>query len=1062
MDLREQVEQALGAAYTIDGELGGGGMSRVFSATENSLGRRVVIKVLPPEMAEGLSVERFKREIQLAARLQNPHIVPVLTAGEMHGLPYYTMPFVNGHSLRARLTKSGPLSIAEAVSLLKDVARALECAHEAGVVHRDIKPDNVLLSGGSAVVTDFGVAKAVSESKKKGVGETLTHVGTSLGTPAYMAPEQAAADASIDHRADLYSFGVMGYEMLAGQPPFHGRTAQRLLAAQMSERPQPIEELRTDTPPVLAQLIMTCLEKEANDRAQSASEIVRALEQVTSGGGLPAMPAILLGGRRRLWRALALYAVTFVGVAIVARASIIAIGLPNWVFPAAVAVMSLGLPVILATAFVHHGVHRALTATTTTGGSQLQHSTMTKLAVKAGPWVSWRKVAVGGGIAIGSLAFVVLMFMLMRAYGIGPAGSLLASGKLEAKDRLLVADFRATGPDTSLGSVMTEAVRTDLEQSRTVSLVSQSAVSAALKRMQRPDTSRLDVSLARELAQREGMGAVVDGDIHQLGAGYVITLRLLAAESGDALVTYQETIDNTRELLPAIDKVTRKLRAKIGESLKAVRASPRLEEVTTSSLEALKKYDAGLRAMNFDKDNPKAIKLFKEAIAKDTGFAMAYRKLGVALLNEGRPVEESDSAFTRAYVYRDRLPDRERYLTVGSYFQQGPGRDRPRAAAALESLLEIDSTDEIGISNLALIEESRRNFSRAEVLRRRLYALATSPTDSAEALLSLMNSKIDQHNLPEALELLRQEKIAFPHYMANDFTTADMLYSQGYEDSATKKWSEIRTKDSNAQLRAWATWSLGKVARIHGRLNESLRLMDDARQQDSVRVGWANPYLGALIRSWNDMWYREKFTVALAELDSMMLSRPLRSVAFSERPYFDLVGQYAIAGRPDKARVYLNQYRIEEKDSARLLDGEPDLHNALGEIALAEKRPLDALSEFKQEDRRRDGPADACDWCRLIDLGRAYDASGSTDSTIVTYERFLAAPRVANYDEPRAGMEKRLGELYEAKSDFSKAIQHYGAFVALWKDADSDLQPRVAEVRRRIAALEHREPATRP
>ena len=467
-------------------------------------------------------------------------------------------------------------------------------------MHRDIKPDNVLLSGGSAVVTDFGVAKALSESKKLGVGGTLTHVGTSLGTPAYMAPEQAAADTEMDHRADIYSFGVMGYELLAGHPPFHGRTAQKLLAAQMGEKPEPIGGLRADTPPVLAQLVMKCLQKDPGDRPQTATELVRALEQVTSGGGMPAMPAILIGGRRRFWRALALYALAFTAVAIVARAAVIAIGLPTWVFPAAIAVMALGLPIILATAFVHHGVQRAMTTSaTTTGGSRTQHSTMTRLAVKAGPWVSWRRVAIGGVISISALAFFVLVFMVTRAYGIGPAGSLLASGKLDAKDRLLVADFRASGPDTSLGSLMTEAVRTDLGQSSTISLVSQSAVMAALKRMQRPDTSRINVALAREVAQREGLGAVVDGDIRPLGGGFVLTLRLLAAASGDALATYQETINSTNDLLPAIDDLTRKLRGKIGESLKSVRTTPALDEVTTKSLECAEEVQRGRACREF-------------------------------------------------------------------------------------------------------------------------------------------------------------------------------------------------------------------------------------------------------------------------------------------------------------------------------------------------------------------------------------------------------------------------------------------------------------------------------
>ncbi|HEY5417337.1 MAG TPA: serine/threonine-protein kinase, partial [Gemmatimonadaceae bacterium] len=275
--LRDQLQATLGSSYALETELGGGGMSRVFAATETALGRKVVVKVLPPELAQGVSVERFKREIQLAAQLQHPHIVPVLTAGEMNGVPYYTMPLVSGHSLRTRIAATGALPVTEVIGILRDVAKALACAHENGVIHRDIKPDNVLLSGGVAVVTDFGVAKALSAAKYAAPDGMLTEVGASLGTPAYMAPEQAAADPATDHRADIYAFGVMGYEMLAGHPPFHGRTPQKLLAAQMSETPEPITSPRPDTPPLLAELLMQCLAKEADGRPQSAADLVRVL-----------------------------------------------------------------------------------------------------------------------------------------------------------------------------------------------------------------------------------------------------------------------------------------------------------------------------------------------------------------------------------------------------------------------------------------------------------------------------------------------------------------------------------------------------------------------------------------------------------------------------------------------------------------------------------------------------------------------------------------------------------------------------------------------------------------
>src|SRR5579863_9614083 len=216
--VRERLQATLGTAYSLDRELGGGGMSRVFVATETALGRTVVIKVLSPDLAEALNAERFRREIQLAARLQHPHIVPLLTAGESGGLPYFTMPFIQGESLRERLESRGELPVTDAVRVLREVASALAYAHANGVVHRDIKPDNVLISGGAAMVTDFGVAKAISAATlPQRSGGQLTGLGIALGTPAYMAPEQAAADPTADARADLYSLGAMAYELLTGQ-----------------------------------------------------------------------------------------------------------------------------------------------------------------------------------------------------------------------------------------------------------------------------------------------------------------------------------------------------------------------------------------------------------------------------------------------------------------------------------------------------------------------------------------------------------------------------------------------------------------------------------------------------------------------------------------------------------------------------------------------------------------------------------------------------------------------------------------------------------------------------
>ena len=301
IDLRGQLQKILGDTYVLEGELEAGGMARVFIATESALGRKVVIKVLPPEIAAGVKVERFKREIQFLARLNHPHIVPMLAAGGEGGLSYYVMPFMQGESLRARLLQRGALPQTEVVRTLREVATALTFAHENGIVHRDIKPDNVLLIGSSAMVTDFGVAKALSVSTGDGDPNSLTSLGIALGTPSYIAPEQASADPTTDHRADIYSLAAMAYEMVAGRTPFSARSPQAMLVAHISEEPVALIERRPEISPALNSLVMRSLEKSADRRPQTAAEVVSLLDAIvtppgeaSSDGGRAKLPAELI------------------------------------------------------------------------------------------------------------------------------------------------------------------------------------------------------------------------------------------------------------------------------------------------------------------------------------------------------------------------------------------------------------------------------------------------------------------------------------------------------------------------------------------------------------------------------------------------------------------------------------------------------------------------------------------------------------------------------------------------------------------------------------------------
>ena len=306
-DLYERLQATLGDDYALERELGGGGMARVFVATETATGRRVVVKVLEPDLAECCDLERFRREIHLAATLRHPHIVPLLSECPSCGpgeLAYFTMPFVEGETLGARIAREGTLPVAESVRLLREIASALDYAHAHGVVHRDVKPANVLLSNGRALVADFGVAKAIEaaahhhdapvplarrrRSALAGSGladAVLTSDGFAVGTPAYMAPEQALGDPGTDHRADLYALGVVAYEMLVGTPPFRDRSPRALVAAHVTETPAPLAGRRPDLPPALTALVMRLLAKHAEDRPASAGDVLRALDAALPSPG---------------------------------------------------------------------------------------------------------------------------------------------------------------------------------------------------------------------------------------------------------------------------------------------------------------------------------------------------------------------------------------------------------------------------------------------------------------------------------------------------------------------------------------------------------------------------------------------------------------------------------------------------------------------------------------------------------------------------------------------------------------------------------------------------------
>ncbi|HVF38282.1 MAG TPA: serine/threonine-protein kinase, partial [Gemmatimonadaceae bacterium] len=288
-NLLEKLRVTFADTYKVESELSGGGMSRLFLATDLGLQRRVVIKILPPELTSQMMLARFKRESEVTARLQHPHILPVISAGVRDGLVHYIMPFIEGESLRNRLQREGQLPVTDAVRLLREVSDALAYAHKQGIIHRDIKPENILIQDGHAVLADFGIAAALSGLGTQS-GERLTGTGMSLGTVGYMAPEQALGEKNVDARADIYAVGVVGYEMFAGAPPFVGATDQAILVAHLTKEAVRLDDVRQDTPPAIAETIKRALQKDPASRYQTAAELRDALDLVGSAANRQSRP----------------------------------------------------------------------------------------------------------------------------------------------------------------------------------------------------------------------------------------------------------------------------------------------------------------------------------------------------------------------------------------------------------------------------------------------------------------------------------------------------------------------------------------------------------------------------------------------------------------------------------------------------------------------------------------------------------------------------------------------------------------------------------------------------
>ena len=900
--------------YEIERELGQGTSALVYLARSVKHDRFVALKVLRPELTAVVGAQRFLREIEIAAKLTHPHILPLLDSHESEGLLYFVTPYIGGQSLRERLEREGRLRDDDAIRLTTEIAGALDYAHRLGVIHRDIKPENILLQDDRAIVADFGISLNVGLIEKR----RLTESGLVIGTPSYMSPEQIEGRLEIDPRTDIYSLGCVLYEMLVGEPPFEGPTPQAIIVRHVSETARPLRELVDSASPALEATLSRALAKDPEERFATAREFAHALEHSRTSDQVQRR-----GERTRT---------------------------PRW------------------------------------------------------QWVG---------------AAVVIVLLGVLAY------SLNTPKALHDHDWLVVADFDGPPSDPRLGAAFRDLITTELDQSRFVSTLPRQQLNIALRDAGLPDSTTINSDLARELAVRSAVRAVVSGSIQQTSSNrFRLSVRVVDAERGNEIATLDEE-SNADSMLPAIATLARRLRERLGEERQIIEADRPLLSIATPSLPAYRKYVDAI-ALKQRGDLMGSNRALAEALVRDTGFASAWALLGMNYVDL-RNLDSARAALSEALRRPERLTDANRYRLNGD------------AAFAIEYDLEAavhwydkflrESPNSIGgrnnhglyLSLLGRHEEALAEFERA---------ISVNPLGPANTQSALLNETA-------VLIILghRDRAEAVARNLMGPFAADAQLQlaNAGGDPEATARMAVAAAHV--ASIPGWlsvdANTSLASSAAARGRIaTADAGLREAGNTNNAAQRRWYSNLRALLAMVAHRRLTEERLPPTRVTTAGALVAEALSA---------------SVAGDSTVARADIQRLdALSEVDSARLGQDLPVLRALLDRAEGGAQRVIARMSPFARHNEHDATNLDRLPavWSRWL-VADAYAHEGLADSSIVYYQLAIADTGIAPGHLAVRGLvmpfvRASLAREYEIAGNHAAAKAEWRTLTTMLRDPDRE------------------------